>query len=292
VRIIAGPTSAALGRRIAELLHSRIVDVESKTFPDGEGYVRLTTPVDGDDVAIVQTLSRPQDTSLIQLLQIISSARDFGATNVIAVVPYFAYARQDKRFLDGEAVTAALVARLIEAAGADVFMTVEAHSLDSIRGFTIPVVNIDAAPVVSEKLRELKLLGACVIAPDEGALMRVRSLAGLLEGEAFFMRKTRDRTTGKIVIADIDFDISHKDVVLFDDVISTGGTITEGIKVLRKQNPTKIVVACVHPLLAGDARDRILAAGALDIVSTDTLPTTVITTSVAPLIAEELSRSA
>jgi len=292
VRIIAGPTSSALSRRVAELLHSRIVDVESKVFPDGEGYVRLTAPVRGEEVAIIQTLSRPQDTSTIQLLQLVSAVKEHGATKAIAVVPYFAYARQDKRFIEGEVVTAALLAKLIKEAGADAFMTVDAHSIDSTKGFAIPVTNIDASPVVSEKLLEMRLNCASVVAPDEGSLDRARSLARLLNGEAYFMRKSRDRTTGKIVMADADFDISGKNVIIFDDVISTGGTVTECIKILRRRNPSRMVVACVHALMVGDALDRIIAAGAEEIISTDTLPTTVKTVSVAPLIAEELSRSA
>jgi len=292
LRIIAGPTSTALSRRIAELLHLRIVDVESRVFPDGESYVRLTAPVRGEEVAIIQTLSRPQDTAAIQLLQLLSAVKEHGAMKAIAVVPYLAYARQDKRFLEGEVVTAALLAKLIKEAGADAFMTVDAHSIDSTRGFSIPVTNVDASPVVSEKLLEMKLNGASVVAPDEGALDRARSLARFLAGEAFSMRKSRDRTTGKIVMADADFDVSGKNVVIFDDVISTGGTVTEGIKILRRHNPSRIVVACVHALMVGNALDRILAAGSEEIIATDTLPTAVKTVSVAPLIAEELSRSA
>ena len=292
MRIIAGPTSTALSRRVAELLHSRIVDVESKVFPDGESYVRLTAPVRGEEVAVIQTLSRPQDTSTIQLLQLVSAAKEHGAIKAIAVVPYFAYARQDKRFLEGEVVTAGLLVRLIKEAGADAFMTVDAHSVNSTKGFTIPVMNVDASPVVSEKLLEMKLNGASVVAPDEGALDRARSLAKFLAGEAFSMRKSRDRTTGRIVMADADFDVSGKNVVIYDDVISTGGTVTEGIKILRRHNPSRIVVACVHALMVGNALDRILAAGSEEIIATDTLPTTVKTVSVAPLIAEELSRSA
>jgi len=292
LRIIAGPTSSGLSRKVAELLHSRIIDVEAKFFPDGESYVRLTAPVRGEEVAVIQTLSRPQDTSTIQLLQLMWAARDYGATKVIAVIPYFAYARQHKRFLEGEAITAVMLARFIQEAGAGAFMTVDAHNIDSMKGFTIPTINIDASPVVSEKLREMKLQGASVVAPDEGALNRARSLASLLDGEALFMRKSRDRVTGKIDIADVDFDVSGKNVVIFDDVISTGGTVAESIKIIRRHNPARIVVACVHALLVGDALDRVLAAGAEEIISTDTLPTIVKTVSVAPLIAEELSRSA
>lgn len=292
MRIIAGPTSTVLSRRVAELLHSRIVDVESKVFPDGESYVRLTAPIRGEGVAVIQTLSRPQDASIIQLLQLVSAAEEHGAMKVTAVVPYFAYARQDKRFLEGEAVTAGLLARLIKEAGADAFMTVDAHSVDSMKGFDMPVTNIDASPVISEKLLEMKLNGASVVAPDVGALDRARSLAGFMKGEAFSMRKSRDRTTGEIVMADADFDVAGKSVVIFDDVISTGGTVTECIKILRRHNPSRIVVACVHALMVGNALDRIVAAGSEEIISTDTLPSTVKTVSVAPLIAEELSRSA
>lgn len=292
MRIIAGPTSAGLSRKVAELLHSRIVDVEAKSFPDGESYVRLTAPVRGEEVAVIQTLSRPQDTSTIQLLQLMWAAKDCGATKVIAVTPYFAYARQHKRFLEGEAISAVMLATLIQETGAEAFITVDAHNTDSMKGFTIPVINIDASPVVSEKLREMRLQRSSIVAPDEGALNRARSLAGLLDGDAFFMKKSRDRVTGKISTAEVDFDISGKNIIIFDDVISTGGTVAESIKILRRHNPARIVVACVHALMVGDALDRILVAGAEEVISTDTLPTTVETVSVAPLIAEELSRSA
>jgi len=292
MRIIAGPTSTALSRRVAERLNLRIVDVEQKTFPDGESYVRLTAPVKGDEVVVIQTLSRPQDTSIIQLLQIISAAKQSGAEKIIAFVPYFAYARQDKVFLEGEAVTCMLLSGLIEKAGAQSFFTIEAHSEDSMKYFTIPAKNISAAPVISEKLRKMNLEGASVIAPDQGALERARSLANLIGGESFSVKKQRDRVTGKISVIESDFNISNKNVVIFDDIISTGGTVVETIKIVRKQNPSRIVVACVHALLIGDAFSRIIEAGAERIISTDTLPTEADVVSVAPLISEVLSCSA
>jgi ribose-phosphate pyrophosphokinase len=292
LRIIAGPTSAGLSRKVAELLHARIVDVEARSFPDGESYVRLTAPVRGEEVAVIQTLSRPQDTSAMQLLQVMWAARDCGATKIIAVTPYFAYARQHRPFLEGEASSAVMLAKLIQEIGAGAFMTVDAHKADSLKGFTIPAANIDASPIISEKLREMQLQEASVVAPDEGALNRARSLAGLLDGDAFYMRKSWDRLTGKISTADVDFDISGKNVIIFDDVISTGGTVVEGIKILRGHHPARIVVACVHALMGGDVLDKIFVAGAEEVITTDTLPTTLKAASVAPLIAEELSRSA
>ncbi|MEM2885659.1 MAG: ribose-phosphate diphosphokinase [Thermoproteota archaeon] len=292
MKVIAGPTSTVLGRKVAELLNSGVVDVEQRTFPDGGSYVRLAAPVAGDEAIVVQTLSRPQDTSIMQLLQIISAAKRFGATKVVAVVPYFAYARQDKAFLEGEAVTCMLLSGLIESAGAQAFVTVEAHSRDSMGYFTIPAANVCAAPAISGKLREMGLEGASVIAPDQGALERARSLAKMLGGESFSVKKHRDRVTGKVVVTESDFDVSGKKAVIYDDIISTGGTIVETAKVVKKQNPARIVVACVHALLVGDALERIFAAGAERVFSTDTLPSKTDTVSVAPLIAEELSRSA
>jgi ribose-phosphate pyrophosphokinase len=252
--------------------------------------VRYTEDVDGEDVVIVQTTSPPQDTHLIQLLLLINAAKDLGARYITAVVPYLAYSRQDKKFRPGEAVSLKTVIRLIEAAGANKFVTVDVHNVEALKEFKIPFVDLSAMYVLGEYAKSCGFGGAFSLAPDEFASSRAKVVDDVLGGGYGWLKKERDRVTGEISVAKKVFDVQGRDVVVVDDIISTGGTMVAATKLLREQKARKIMVMCTHPLLIGGAKEKIIRAGADSIVGTDCVPSDVSIVSIAPVIAEYLRK--
>jgi len=288
MKVIPGPASAELGTKIARLIEAEVVPLTFKFFPDGESYVRLNSAVKGEDVVVVQTTSPPQDTHLLQLLQLCDTAKDLGAKEVTAVVPYLAYARQDKRFLDGEAVSINTVRKFIEAVGVDRILTVNIHKEEVLNRFSIPADNLSAMPILAQYFFDKGLAGALSLAPDEGAVDLVKEAAAILKGGYSWLKKKRDKTTGEINIEGGELDVKGRDVIVFDDIISSGGTIVTSVAILKRFGARRVYAACAHPLLIGEAEKKILSSGAEDIVGTDSVPGKRGIVSVAPLMAKAL----
>lgn len=286
--IVPGPASTDLGLKVADLLNSEVIHVDFKVFPDGESYIRFKGNVKDSDVVVVQTTSPPQDSNLIRLLLIINTAKRLGARSVKAFVPYLAYARQDKRFLKGEAVSIDTIIHLIEASGADAFYTVNVHSEDIIRRFRIPASNLSAIPLLAEHLKESDLSGAVSVAPDKGAIKLVEEASEVLGGGYGWFEKRRDRVTGEIEMMERQLDVEGRDAIVFDDIISTGGTMATAVEILKKMGAKRVYVACVHPLMLGDSEKRILENGAEEIIGTDSVPGRYSSVSIAPLIVDAI----
>ncbi len=287
--VVPGPASKELGLRIAELLDCEVVQLDFKVFPDGESYLRFRRKVEGEDLLIVQTTAPPQDSNLIRLLLTIDAARSLGAKTIKVFAPYLAYSRQDKSFLEGEAVSINTIIRLIEASGATEFYTVNVHSEDIMGRFQIPAFNLSAISLLAEDLKKSGLAGAVSIAPDKGARKLVKEAALVLNGGYGWLEKHRDRITGEIEMVEKNLEVAGKDVVVFDDIISTGGTMVSAVRIVKRLGARKVYVACVHPLMLGDSERRILESGAEKIIGTDTIPGKFSSVSVAPLIVKALS---
>ena len=290
MKIVLGPASTQLGESIANLLSMEKVPVHFKAFPDGENYVRLEGSVQGEDAVIVQTTSPPQDSRLLQLALIADAAKRNGAGRVTAVVPYLSYARQDKVFLQGETVSIELVARMLKTAGVDRLITVNVHQEGILGRFPFPAKNVSAIPLLAEHFRRKGLEEAFALAPDEGAMHIVEEAKKVLGGECGYLDKRRDRYTGLISVEKKSLRVKGRPVVIFDDIISTGGTIVAAAKILKELGAGKVYAACAHALLIGDAEKRILEAGVEEVVGTDSVPSRVSKVSLAPLIAAELVR--
>ena len=288
--VVPGPASQSLGNKIAENLNARIVPVSLKAFPDGEYSLRFEGDVAGEEVAVVQTTGPPQDTNLLQLLLMLDAVKELGAKKVTAVVPYLAFARQDKRFLGGEAVSAETVVKLIEVCGVYSFVTVNIHSKNTLKKFNIPTVNLSAITLMAKHFNGQGLDGAFSLSPDKGAIGLAEEADRVLGGGCGWLKKERDRYTGEIQVEEKSLNVTGRDVIVVDDIISTGGTIARAIKMLKSQGARRVYAACVHPLLIGEAKTKILESGAEEIVGTDSLASTVRTVSLAPLIAEALAR--
>jgi ribose-phosphate pyrophosphokinase len=287
--VIPGPASQELGKSVATLLNAKAVNLVFKRFPDGESYIRLEDDLKGEAVAIVQTTSPPQDTNLFQLFLMAYTAKDLGAKRISAVIPYLAYSRQDKRFLSGEAFSIKIVAKLLRDSGADQLLTVNSvHDQKILAKFPLQAQSVSAIPLLAEYFKKRGLQGAFALAPDEGAKDYVIVAAGILNGGYGWRQKERDRYTGAISFREEEFGVKGRDVIIFDDVISTGGTTAEAVRMLKAQGAKRVFSACVHPLLVRDAEKRIMDNGAEEIVGTDCVPSRVSKVSVAPLIAKTL----
>ncbi len=289
MKIASGPASKELAERISGLTGYGNIPVAFKVFPDGESYVRLENGVQEENIAIVQTTCPPQqDSRLIQLAFMADAAKRGGASKVLAVVPYLAYARQDKIFLQGEGISIENIARMLKAAGIDELLTINIHSEAALIHFPFPAKTLSAIPLLAQYFVEKGFKGAFALAPDKGAMYIAEQAQKVLGGGFGHLSKQRDRYTGLTRQTAEGLNVRGQTVIIFDDIISTGGTIVGAAKILREQGAKHVFCACVHGLLIGDAEKRILDAGVEEIVGTDSVPSGVSKVSLAPLISREL----
>ncbi|MBN1357671.1 ribose-phosphate diphosphokinase [Candidatus Bathyarchaeota archaeon] len=288
MKVVLGPASRELGEKTAELSGLETVGVAYKAFPDGESYVRLEGSVRDEHVVIVQTTSAPQDSRLMQLAFLAGASKRNGACKVTAVVPYLGYARQDKMFLEGEGVSVETVACMLNAAGVDSLVTVNIHAEAALKKFPFPAKTLSAIPLLAEYFVEKGYGKAFALAPDKGAMYIAEQAQRVLGGGAGHLEKKRDRYTGQTTQTGEGLKVKGQPVIIFDDIISTGGTIVGAAKILRELGAANIFTACVHPVLVGDAEQRILGAGVDEVVGTDSVPSHVSKVSLAPLIAKAL----
>ncbi|MGB9135258.1 MAG: ribose-phosphate diphosphokinase [Candidatus Bathyarchaeia archaeon] len=288
--ILPGPASQDLASRLATELKTKLVPVFFKRFPDGESYVRIDGDVQGEDVVVVQTTSPPQDERMMQLFLTASAAKDHGARKITAVVPYFAYSRQDKAFLTGEAFSAKTIVNLLKTCGVTQIITLNAHNPAALKSFNIPVKDLSAIPQLAKHFKDKGFEGAVSLSMGKKGLATAEEAAVVLKGPADYIPTQRDRHTGKVTIEERALDVRGKVAIVFDDIISSGGTMMKAVAYTKKQGAKKTYAACVHPLLIADARERIIENGADEVVGTDSVPSPVSVVSVAPVIAEALRR--
>jgi ribose-phosphate pyrophosphokinase len=289
LKVISGPASQELAEAISAQTGFLNVTVVSKVFPDGESYVRLDGSVQGEDVAIVQTTCPPmQDGRLFQLAFMADAAKRSGAKKVLAVVPYLAYARQDKMFLPGEGISVETIARMLKAAGVDELLTVNIHSEPTLKMFPFPAKTVSAISLLAEYFVKKGFKSAFALSPDKGAMYIAKQAQAVLGGDVGHLSKTRDRYTGQTVQTAEGLNVKDQAVIILDDIISTGGTIVGAAKILRENGAKHVFCACVHGLLIGDAQKRILDAGVEEIVGTDSVPGAISKVSLAPLLSQEL----
>lgn len=288
--VIPGPASKELGEAVSAKLGVRAQPVEHRLFPDGESYLRLPAGVEGETVVLVQTTAPDPDRKTLQLLIMAKTAEDIGAARVIACVPYLAYMRQDKRFLEGEALSLDVILGLMEAAGVDDLIVIDAHSASSLgemmAGHRVKVHNLSAIPLLAEYVKKHGYDGAYSLSPDVGAIRLAEAAGRVLGGKHGYFEKSRDRRTGEIEMKVKDLDVDGVNAVVFDDIISSGGTTARAVEGLKRQGAARVAAACVHALFMPGAEEKIKAAGSDLIVSTDTVESKHGRVTVAGLIAD------
>ena len=270
--VLAGPASEDLGRSLAAALDLPQLGAEFRVFPDGESKFTLSEKVTGKSVFLVQSLYQPVDQHFFQLLLASHQLSESGA-RVTAVVPYLAYARQDKEFLPGEGVTLGVVAHLMRSVGIRRLVTVDIHSAEGLALFSFPVYSVSAIPSLVEYAKSrLHLKDPVVVAPDFGASKRGEAFARLLGAKFLQLSKVRDRTSGEVSVNDSKLEVRGKEVIIVDDIISTGGTVRAAAEAVLLQGAKQTLAICVHGLFVGDAETKLEKASVSPIISANTVP--------------------
>lgn len=283
--IIGGPSSQLLAGKVAAILGQELALCEYKTFPDGESYSQIASDLE-DEVTIIQ--STPRDSDIIYLLQLLDICRE---KKVTLVIPYFGYARQDKIFKTGEPMTARAIAYALNPFLGEKgrVYTVNIHAPSVLSHFECAASNLDATPLLAEKVRSFGLHDPVVISPDKGAVAMAKIAASNLGSECDYLEKTRLSGT-EVSMAPKEIKVAGRDVIVFDDMIATGGTMATAITLLRKQGARRVFLSAVHPVLTGNAVLKLCRSGVEAVIATDTLDRSASTVSVAPLIAGAIGR--
>ncbi len=270
--VISGKSSEKLAKELSKKIKANFVKSEIKVFPDGESKITLIGKISKKKSVVVQSVYPPVDTNLIQIFSLIAKAKE-NSSEVDVVIPYMGYARQDREFLPGEIVTMKVRGKLFKGAGASKIIVVDIHSLIGLKHFPIKTKNVTAIPDLVNYFKKLSLKNPLVVSPDQGGKERAREFAREFNSDYIALEKIRNRKTGKVKIKTKNLDeVKNRDLVLVDDMISTGGSIIKATQFLKKQKCKKIYVACTHALLMNNAEKKIKKAGITSIISTNTIP--------------------
>lgn len=289
ISVVAGGASEDLAERVAERLGADLARAKTKVFPDGESKITLDGPISSDTVVVVQSAYPPVDTNLMAALSLISSANE-RSDNVIAVIPYMGYARQDREFLHGEVVTMKVLGRLFDGVGASRIITVDIHSLAGLKHLN-RADNVSAIPNLARHFGGMALRDPMVVSPDQGGRRRAEEFAKIMEVPWTALEKSRDRKTGKVCIdTKAAGEVRDRDLILVDDMISTGGSIVKAAQFLKNNGCGEVLVACTHALMVNDAHRKMEQAGVSKIVSTNTIPRrTSVVVDVSDVIADAIA---
>jgi ribose-phosphate pyrophosphokinase len=295
--ILCGSASSALTKGICDHLSSKVGSVLVDRFADGEVRIQIIENIRGRDVFIVNSTSPPANDHLIELLVLIDAAKRASAARVTAVLPYFGYARQDRKDKPRVPITAKLVSNLIVAAGADRVLTVDLHC-GQIQGFfDIPLDHLNSDVVFVRDLQKRGLDSIVAVAPDTGSANRAREIASRLQAPLALVDKRRP-TENVAEVMNVVGDVKGKHALMFDDMVDTGGTLVKAAAALKERGAADVRACCTHPILSGDAVERISESALTELVVSDTIPLSEKATtcpkirvlSLAPLIAEAVRR--
>jgi ribose-phosphate pyrophosphokinase len=290
--VIGGSNGEHLAIELSQLMGLELVSVEIKKFPDGETYVRILGDVSGRDVVYINSLQRSPNESLIETLLTLDALRDLGAARLIAVIPYMSYARQDSRFNPGEAISVQTIAKLFKSMRLDHLVTVDMHLhriTDPSSLFGANFHNITGVRELAKYIkRNYSVENTVVIGPDEEAEQWAKIMAEDLGGLEYGVLKKTRLTAEKVAVVAEGLNVQGKNVIIVDDIISTGGTIVEAVNTLRNLGAREIYVTTVHPLLIGNAYAKLLRLNLRDLVGTNSVLSPISKVSIAPAIGEKI----
>ncbi len=286
MKIIPGLSSQLMAARIATAQGCNVSLCEFKRFPDGELYTRVAEEIKDEEIVIVQSIRT--DSDLMCLLQLIDAVEEAYKTKV--VIPYLGYARQDKKFEPGEAISIRAIARSICAAGTiDKIYVVNVHNRGVLKYFGIDTTELDASPLIGDYVVKKKIAHPVIIGPDKGARELAKAVATPY-GFDYDVLEKRRISSEDVEIKPKGLSVEGRNAVIVDDIISTGGTISEAASMLKAQGANDIYVACIHGVFVQNAITRMLRAGVKDIIATDTIESIFSKVSIAKMVADELMK--
>ena len=296
LKLISGSANPRLAASIAEILDVQLTDPRLRHFPDGEIDVKIEESMRGHDVFVIQPTSPPVNEHLLELFLILDALRRASAGRVTAVIPYYGYARKERKTQPREPISAKLIANFITLAGADRLLLFDLH-VEAIEGFfDVPTDHLSPHRIFSEYLKTLALKHMTIVAPDAGGGRRAEAVANDLGAPIAFGYKRRPDEQSVEVIA-VSGDVEGRDCVVVEDIITTGGTVSKLAVALRQQGAKRVLIAATHPVLTGDAIARLRKADVEEVIVTDSIPIAaekmgppLKVLSVAPLLAEAIIR--
>ena len=298
MKVLAGTSNPKLCKDIARNLKLKLVNTNIKRFADDEIYVEINENIRGNTIFVIKSTSNPANDNLMELLICIDALKRSSAKNITAVIPYFGYARQDRKVVPRTAISAKLVSDLITNAGANRILSVDLHA-GQIQGFfNIPVDNLFATPIFARHIKKnIKLNNLICVAPDVGGVERTRALSRRLNTSIAIIDKRRP-SPGKSEVMNIVGDVKNKSCVIIDDIIDSGGTIVNAAKALKDKGAKEVYVYITHAVLSGSAIDKIEKSQIKKLITTDTIDNSkkiktskrIGIISIAPMISEAMKR--
>ncbi len=296
LKLISGSANPELAERISREIGVSLTDAGIKRFSDGEIHVQVQDSMRGHDVFVIQPTCDPVNENLMELFILLDALRRASAGRVTAVIPYYGYARKERKSMPREPISAKLIANFITLAGADRLLLLDLHA-DAIEGFfDVPTDHLTAKKILAEHIRGKGLRDIAVVAPDAGGAKRAEAMAKVLDAPLVFIYKRRPRDEESVIL-DMAGDVRGRDCVVVEDIISTGGTVVEVATALHAHGARSVTVACTHPVLTDGAVERLRNAPIDEVVVTNSIPVPpekqgppVTVLSVAPLLAEAIVR--
>ena len=298
MKILSGTSNPRLSKEISKKLKSKLINTNIKRFADGEIYIEINENIRGNSVFVIQSTSTPANDNIMELLLCIDALRRSSAKNITAVIPYFGYARQDRKVAPRTSISAKVVSNLITNAGANRIVTVDLHA-GQIQGFfDIPVDNLFTTPLFARYIKKkFKSKNLVCVSPDVGGVQRTRGLATKIKADLAIIDKRRPEP-GKSQVMNIIGEVKGKNCIIVDDIIDSGGTIVNAVEALKKAGAIDVYVFITHAVLSGDAAKKIQKSKIKKLIITDTIDNSVRiknnskieVISIAPLMAEAINR--
>ena len=298
MKILSGTSNPRLSKEISKKLKSKLVNTNIKRFADGEIYIEINENIRGNSVFVIQSTSNPANDNIMELLLCIDALRRSSAKNITAVIPYFGYARQDRKVAPRTSISAKVVSNLITNAGANRIVTVDLHA-GQIQGFfDIPVDNLFTTPLFARYIKKkFKSKNLVCVSPDVGGVQRTRGLATKIKADLAIIDKRRP-APGKSQVMNIIGEVKGKNCIIVDDIIDSGGTIVNAVAALKKAGAIDVYVFITHAVLSGEAAEKIKRSKIKKLIITDTIDNTakiknnskIEVISIAPLMAEAINR--
>ncbi|MBI4041949.1 MAG: ribose-phosphate pyrophosphokinase [Deltaproteobacteria bacterium] len=297
LKLISGNSNPALAQKIAQALECPLTKIEIRRFQDGEIFAEIGESIRGCDVFVVQSTCPPVNDNLMELLIMIDALKRASARSITAVIPYYGYARQDRKVSPRSPITAKLVADILTASGASRIVAMDLHAAQIQGFFDVPFDHLYAAPVLIQHLRHVKSDNWVMVSPDAGGVERARAFAKRLGGGIAIIDKRRI-APNEAVAVNVIGEIKGKDVVILDDMIDTAGTLTQASEVLLSQGALSVIACGTHAVMSGTASERISASVLQKVIVTDTIPlrdhclnnSKIVVLSVANLLADAIRR--